>query len=97
MLITGEIPSFLGTSIDGIVELDLQRTGITGTIPSELDQLKSLEKLFVHGTDVEGEMPVGLCAMIAPDGGQLRELTANCQETEGTVRVQCNCCTGCFW
>ena len=95
--VIGKIPTFLGNNIHSIVELDLQKTGLTGTIPAELEQLKSMEKFFVHATALQGDMPDGVCSMSTSNGGQLRELTANCEAREGTAKVNCDCCTQCFW
>lgn len=96
--VIGVIPSFLGSNVNSIVELDLQKTGLTGTIPVELEQLKSMEKFFLHATDVQGDMPDGVCSMrSSPNGGQLRELTANCLDAQGPPKVKCGCCTQCFF
>ena len=91
--IIGEIPSFLGTDVKGIQELDFHRTGLTGMIPTALEHLSDLKKIYLHETELHGHMPDGVCIMRPPHGG-LQEITADCAEKIGTVK--CHCCTECF-
>jgi len=92
--LSGEIPSFFGTDLQGLVEIGLERTAVEGTIPTSLGKLTDLKRLYLHTTDVEGAMPEDICRMLPPEGS-LQEVTADCAARVGTV--ECNCCTQCFW
>jgi hypothetical protein len=63
---------------------------ITGTIPTEFGAWSNLLLFQLEGNNVNGTMPEEICALVAPAGGALTSLTADCDE------VTCACCTECY-
>jgi hypothetical protein len=83
-LLTGTIPIEYGV-ISGMTTLDLRdNPGITGTIPSELRELRSLQFLFLPGTSLTGSVPMELCDLRAATGTVI---------VVSRTDVLCSCCT----
>ena len=57
---SGPVPATLGklgSKGNGIVEIYLQNNKLTGTLPSNIEQLTSLQKFDVSNNTLEGELP----------------------------------------
>jgi len=69
----------------------LRNNQLTGTIPTELGALASLELLWLFNNNLSGSMPQDVCNLRTTNGGLLFLLQADCKS-----EVVCSCCTRCF-
>ena len=82
-LLTGTIPTEYG-ALQAVKTLNLgDNLGIIGTIPSELAELRTLERLFLQGTSLTGSVPKELC--------DLKAVTGIVIDVNGSG-VRCDCC-----
>ena len=91
---TGTIPTEYGALLDARV-LDLRdNLGITGTIPSELGKLDSLENLFLQGTSLTGSVPMELCDLQAATGTVINvsstDVSLDCRTSESDAETDPN-------
>jgi hypothetical protein len=81
--LTGTIPTTYGLFSD-IKRLDLgDNAGVTGTIPTELANLSSLENLLLSGTTLSGIVGDALCALPL-----IKDIDVD------NTPATCDCCAG---
>lgn len=76
--------------------LQLHDNFFTGTVPTEVGLFSNLAAFTLHETAISGEMPQGVCDLLATNplgGGVLSSLIADCSEP--APDIICNCCTDC--
>lgn len=84
----GPIPINLSTPTF-IIDLSLKNNiGLNGTISEDFSKLKRLRTFELHGTNVTGSMPNGVCA--------LRESYSKFTGECATGQFNCSCCIGCL-
>jgi hypothetical protein len=95
-----QITGTISTNIAMLSNLEAFRIrgnrGLTGTIPSEIGLLRSIEELWFHITGLTGTMPDEVCAIRGI--GDLEILEADCADTNGfePPALDCKgCCTEC--
>lgn len=71
--------------------LNLRRNRLSGTVPSELQQLSRLEELQLDFNNFSGEVASELCNL---RDFFLEILVADCGGSQ--PKVSCSCCTECF-
>jgi hypothetical protein len=84
----------LSTRVGELVELSQLRVSknrLTGSIPSEIQKLRSLEVFWSHLNLFDGRMPDVICNNRAPD---LVDLLTDCNPPDSPA-VPCLCCTSC--
>ena len=67
------------------------RNEFTGSVPSELGLINSMQLLWVHGNGFSGDIPLDICLLRGPEN--LRILNADCAGF--TPKITCACCTAC--
>lgn len=74
---------------------DLRSNDFTGTIPSQLGELKLLKSLQLQANELSGEMPSEICSLRS---GVLEGLVADCDSTDPFSQVSCDmaCCSECY-
>ena len=74
---------------------DLRSNDFTGTIPSQLGELKLLKSLQLQANELSGEMPSEICSLRS---GALEGLVADCDSTDPFSQVSCDltCCSECY-
>jgi Leucine-rich repeat (LRR) protein len=68
-----------------LVDLRLEASFLTGTIPSELNRLTNLKKLHLHENQLHGELPASLASL-----SQLEELDLSSNSLNGTLPIEWN-------
>ena len=72
--------------------LQLHSNGFTGTVPEAVGTtLRLLTTFTLHGTDMSGVVPLGLCDLVVD--GTLMSLIADCAGVD--PEIECDCCTDC--
>lgn len=87
--LTGTIPPEIGST--NMIQMWINDNYLTGEIPSEIANLRTLKILDVQNNDLKGEMPSEICSRRRPFG-RLEELGADC---DGEITCGEECCTCC--
>lgn len=83
-LLNGTLPSEFGF-LDNLAILDVAlNPDLGGSVPTEFENLNSLRELYIFGTNIEGEVPQGLCE---------KDLYIETGCGEDAPEISCDCCT----
>ena len=89
--VLGTIPSEIGLLSGSLRRFWLYDNELSGFIPTEMEQLSQLEVLELHGNNLFGTMPFGLCRILESTDYEFASLTSDC-----ISEVECVCCTECY-
>lgn len=85
--LSGQVPSEMGTCVE-LQDFNVALTDISGSFPLEVGSVLNLEKVYLEGTRIVGNLDTWACnANIA-----FEIIVANCQPNAG---AECSCCTTC--
>lgn len=88
--LTGMIPPNFGNA-NHLRDLYIYDNSIFGRVPSiQPGQLSNLTEFLLEENELTGFMPASVCALRDENTGDLKRLSADCDE------IVCDCCTSCF-
>jgi hypothetical protein len=83
---TGRISELIGNINKTLIDLIVDGNQLTGPLPAAFAQLGKVEILFLANNDLTGTIPfAGLCSRRKLGGGNLQEVTRDCN-------IVCSCC-----
>ena len=82
--LTGGIQVF--AFLPELIFISIHNTNLSGSLPSEIGNLKELQAFTLTNTGIVGKMPSRICKNTVVEGGKLFRLSADCS-------LECDCCT----